>query len=122
MRKPVPTHLDPLAESISPSLRGVSTPSEAAKAMPTTTAKQPIKINDFLSFCELEARLSKENNKVTTTAINKMAIESDTRGETVPKSPILAAILISSSPAHIILNKKITPSKPKTALIIFTIV
>jgi len=74
MRKPVPTHLDPLAESISPSLRGVSTPSEAAKAMPTTTAKQPIKINDFLSFCELEARLSKENNKVTTTAINKMAI------------------------------------------------
>ena len=50
--------------------------------MPTTTAKQPIKIKDFLSFCALEARLIKENNSVTITVTKSIAIARDTNGET----------------------------------------
>jgi len=86
------------------------------------TTKHPIKRRDFYNFCPLEARFNKENKTVMITVITRIAIDRDTKGDTVPKSPILAAILISSSPAPITLNKNITPSKPKTALITFTIV
>jgi hypothetical protein len=81
-----------------------------------------MKINDFFSFCPLEARFNKENKTVIITVITSMAIAKETNGDTVPKSPVPAAILISSSPTPIILNRNTTPSKPKTALIIFTIV
>ena len=43
-------HLDPAAESISPSFIGVSTPVERTYANPVTTRKHPIKIKDFFSF------------------------------------------------------------------------
>ena len=81
-----------------------------------------MKIKDFFNFFELEARFNIENTKVIDTVMNNIAIARDTRGETVAKSPKLAAILISSSPAPIIRNRKITPSNPKTALIILTTV
>ena len=81
-----------------------------------------MKIKDFVSFSPLDARFNKENKTVTTTVMTKIAMARETNGETAPKSPALAAILISSSLTPIILNKNKPPSKPKTALIIFTIV
>ena len=63
-----------------------------------------------------------ENTKVIDTVMKSIAIARDTRGDTVAKSPEVAAILISSSPAPIILKRKTTPSNPKTALIILTMV
>ena len=81
-----------------------------------------MKISAFFNFLELEARFNIEKTKVIDIVIKSIAIESDTRGETVEKSPVAAAIFISSSPAPMILKRKITPSNPKTALKIFTIV
>ena len=95
---------------------------DKAKEIPIIARKHPIKINDFLSFSELDAKFNKENITVTPTVIKRIAIARETSGETDPKSPPLAAILISSSPIPIILNKNIAPSRPNTALIILTIV
>ena len=118
---PAPTHREPEAERTSPSLSGVSTPDERAKPTPTTAAKQPIKMSAFLSLLMSDAKFIVEKINVTATVTARIAIANDTNGDTELRSPIAAAILISSSPAPIIRNKKITPNKPKTALIILII-
>ena len=118
---PAPTHREVEAERTSPSFIGVSTPDERAKPTPTTAAKHPIKMSVFLSLVISDAKFIVEKINVTETVIARIAIANDTNGDTEVRSPIAAAILIFSSPAPIIRNKKITPSRPKTALIILII-
>lgn len=64
---PVSTHLAPEAERTSPSLSGVSTPEESAKAKPTTTTRNPIEINAFFNFWLSANKLRSE--KITVAAI-----------------------------------------------------
>ena len=81
---PASTHRDPLAERISPSFKGVSTPEEIVKARPITTMKHRINKSDFFNFCGLDARLIREKTTVTATVTNSIAIATDTKGETTP--------------------------------------
>tara|TARA_Y100001958_G_C20995172_1_gene381177 strand:+ start:253 stop:519 length:267 start_codon:yes stop_codon:yes gene_type:complete len=78
---------------------------------------------DFFSLPGLLARLIKEKKIVTATVIKRIKIDREISGEIKLKSPIEAAIFISSSPVARILKRKITPNKPNTAqtiLIIFS--
>ena len=118
---PAPTHREVEAERTSPSFIGVSTPDERAKPTPTTAAKHPIKMSAFFSLVMSDAKFIVEKINVTETVITRIAIANDTNGDTELRSPVAAAILIFSSPAPIIRNKKITPNRPKTALIILII-
>ena len=61
-----------------------------------------------------------ENTKINSSVVPDFTIEL-IDGEIKLKSPIEAAIFISSSLLAIILNKKTTPNKPKTAQTIFII-
>ena len=48
-----------------------------------TKIKHPIKIKDFLSFCPLEAKFNNEKTTVIITVMAKIAIASETKGETI---------------------------------------
>ena len=118
---PVSTSLDPCADNISPSFRGVSSPEEKRYEMPTTRIRNPIEIKAFFSFSLLEKSPNKEKINVTETVMNKTAKVKFTIGETDEKSPIEAADLISSADLPKTRNKNTTPSIPSIAETILVI-
>ena len=118
---PVSTSLDPCADNISPSFKGVSSPEEKRYEMPTTRIRNPIEIKAFLSFSLLEKSPNKEKINVTETVMNKTAKVKFTIGETDEKSPIEAADLISSADLPKTRNKNTTPSIPSIAETILVI-
>ena len=77
-----------------------------------------MEIPAFFNFLKSDNRPLKEKISVTQMVRNSTTLANSTKGETEPYSPIVAAILILSSPVNIILIRKKTANNPIIALII----
>ena len=79
---PVSTHLEPVADNIWSSFKGVSTPVDIKNEIATIKSKLPIEIEAFFNFFESERSPLKEKIKVTNIVMITIATVKFTIGET----------------------------------------